>query len=150
MVKCEDGKDVIIAQKCIKAGEEITINYRPELAMMKRDKRQKYLLDEYYFSCNCEICENDDRHLATALICQQGGCNGIVAYEKGSCKSKCFSCGFDGLDVKNIWDEVSEAQSYLMSKIMSSSNESESNFESQHVWIFMKNIYILLILKWSN
>jgi len=49
MVKCEDGKDVIIAQKCIKAGEEITINYRPELAMMKRDKRQNIFLMSIIF-----------------------------------------------------------------------------------------------------
>ena len=52
--------------KNIKEGEEITINYRPDVLGMKNwITRQTYILENFRFTCLCDFCdvEEDEKDL---------------------------------------------------------------------------------------
>eukprot|EP01060_Flectonema_neradi_P000676 TRINITY_DN10421_c0_g1_i1.p1 TRINITY_DN10421_c0_g1~~TRINITY_DN10421_c0_g1_i1.p1 ORF type:complete len:421 (+),score=57.54 TRINITY_DN10421_c0_g1_i1:78-1265(+) len=49
----------MLAKRPIKAGDEVTISYVDEVENEPREKRQKYLLRNYRFSCTCLRCENE-------------------------------------------------------------------------------------------
>lgn len=50
---------VIRAIRTIHAGEEIADNYGPIFTMKTKKERQRALMNQYWFSCKCEPCEND-------------------------------------------------------------------------------------------
>ena len=50
-------KEFLIAQKDIEPGDEITVEYADML--MRREDRQKFLLERHNFRCTCNLCSND-------------------------------------------------------------------------------------------
>ena len=60
----------------VKAGEEITINYKPtEISMKNFKTRQEYLLDGWEFNCMCNLCkeegDSDDKNYEKFAKLQQ-------------------------------------------------------------------------------
>ncbi|KAL1266412.1 hypothetical protein QQF64_002087 [Cirrhinus molitorella] len=49
----------IRASKDLTAGEEILHCYGPHCSRMEVNKRQRLLLEQYYFQCNCQACQRD-------------------------------------------------------------------------------------------
>ncbi|XP_020711899.2 SET and MYND domain-containing protein 4-like isoform X2 [Athalia rosae] len=50
---------ILYAMYPIEKGEQIYDNYGVHYALSERSKRQKKLLEQFYFKCNCEPCTND-------------------------------------------------------------------------------------------
>ena len=61
----------------------LRVTYLPKLYENTR-KRQEILLRDYFFSCNCEVCQDEDSNqLKFSLICSQ--CKGCVPLIFGKC-----------------------------------------------------------------
>ncbi|VDL57958.1 unnamed protein product [Hymenolepis diminuta] len=55
----DKGRAFLYALQPISAGDQITISYGPSLLFMDKCNRQRKLENCYYFTCNCEVCENN-------------------------------------------------------------------------------------------
>ena len=54
-----NGEKEIRAFQKIKAGEEISVTYKLEVAMKNLGTRQETLHKHYGFTCGCELCHNE-------------------------------------------------------------------------------------------
>ncbi|KAI8506045.1 SET and MYND domain-containing protein 4 [Branchiostoma belcheri] len=63
------GKTLIVrAVSHIKAGEELLHCYGPHAGRMGRTERQAALLEQYYFSCSCDACQEEEDNPDTVDI----------------------------------------------------------------------------------
>jgi SET and MYND domain-containing protein len=91
----------------VAVGEEVTIPY-VEVGVAK-EERQKDLQDHFYFTCQCNKCQDDEFNLKLkALRCNDTSCPGLVDPddEKLSC-NKCNKSWHDSkeFDVKHKYDK---------------------------------------------
>lgn len=78
----------IRASRNIQPGEEITISYGCIASNMKKENRIRLLKNNYFFTCNCEACENENIE-KTNFICFH--CSSLlIMYD--SKKLKCATC----------------------------------------------------------
>ena len=56
---CHANQTLLIAQKNMKSGEKVTINYTAPFYAATRSHRQEYLYTGYTLSCECEACRQD-------------------------------------------------------------------------------------------
>ena len=56
---CHQNKTLLVAQKNIKPGERITINYSAPFYAAARAERMQYLQNGFSLRCDCQSCEND-------------------------------------------------------------------------------------------
>ncbi|RWS31739.1 SET and MYND domain-containing protein 4-like protein [Leptotrombidium deliense] len=62
---------VVVLNRDIKAGEEISITYGPFYKTMSIKDRQAYLQRNYHFLCNCHACANKLENVHFAYKCPQ-------------------------------------------------------------------------------
>ena len=93
----------------IKSGEEINYCYGPNFQRMSRKDRQNKLKTQYFFDCQCFVCENRKENLTRALLCHQ--CNGPVIYNEDY-SSQCLNCKSIGLDVRKCIENVEKGLKY--------------------------------------
>ncbi|XP_054164011.1 SET and MYND domain-containing protein 4-like [Oppia nitens] len=105
-----NGSNLIIkAAKNIKADEEINYCYGPNFQRMSRRDRQSKLKYQYFFDCQCFVCENRKENLTRALLCLQ--CNGAVIHNEDM-TSECLNCKSTGLDVRKALENVEQGLIY--------------------------------------
>ncbi|RWS23931.1 histone-lysine N-methyltransferase SMYD3-like protein [Leptotrombidium deliense] len=55
-----NGSELCLVSNCsFQNGDEITYNYGPHFKQAKKDERQQYLSDLYYFQCQCKACDQN-------------------------------------------------------------------------------------------
>ena len=50
---------VLVACKNILPGEEVTEEYFPSVQVLPKDQRRVWLLEHYWFDCQCTACQSD-------------------------------------------------------------------------------------------
>lgn len=82
------GRTVFLqAIKDIKEGEEILNSYGMFSRWQSYELRQKYLLENYCFKCNCASCDKKVEPLIRSYKCCRSNCNGSVI------QMSCLNCG---------------------------------------------------------
>ena len=56
---------VVIAHKNILEGEEVTEEYFPSVQVFPKDQRRIWLMEHYWFDCQCYACDKDMPQLQT-------------------------------------------------------------------------------------
>ena len=107
-----DGTLAVVATRALKTGEAIVTCYARNFVSDSLEKRQSYLLENYYFKCECVACENDwpclDEMMGREPIFSCSTCSAKFAHEeKGSSRFlKCaltpssWTCGLCGTAFK--------------------------------------------------
>lgn len=85
---------VLIAQRDILEGEEITISYVPELDLLESLARRQQRLSRWAFKCLCQRCADDESKDPLRSFCCTGGtsCQGTHA-ASSTCVCPCSVCG---------------------------------------------------------
>ncbi|KAG8590184.1 hypothetical protein GDO81_006671 [Engystomops pustulosus] len=110
---------MVRANRAIRKGEEVLHCYGPHKLRMNFAKRQKLLKDQYFFTCECEACTQDQRgteDTATDFCCPK--CHSLL---KGEDDLHCVneSCGLllrrddVGLRLQNLQHDIHRAQEQL-------------------------------------
>jgi len=66
--------------------------------VLPRQMRQKRLQEDYFFTCDCSLCSDDDSDQLTAGVLLCRGCKGAVPVAQGHCQNCEIDLGDEGLE----------------------------------------------------
>ncbi|RWS27658.1 SET and MYND domain-containing protein (SMYD)-like protein [Leptotrombidium deliense] len=98
---------VVVANRNIKAGEEITITYGPSYKSMSFFERQAYLESHYHFKCKCNACVNKLANVMNAYRCRK--CSGAVIHNSDTWTAYCVQCGRNVRDISVYYEKKTQA-----------------------------------------
>lgn len=104
-------KFIARAATSLECGTEISYCYGPSVNRMSKKDRQKRLKEQYFFTCNCESCQNNRENEARALFCPN--CEGPVIYNQ-DLTHECQNCHASSvIDVRSQLDRLAELQQHF-------------------------------------
>ncbi|RWS22033.1 SET and MYND domain-containing protein (SMYD)-like protein, partial [Leptotrombidium deliense] len=114
---------LLVSEKNIEKGEEVTVTYTPHYRGMCFLDRQNFLSDGYYFKCRCVACEQKWENVEQALKCEF--CNGPVIWSEYKNHSNyCLRCNKQNKNVSQCLEIVNktEEQFNVIWKLMAENN----------------------------
>ncbi|KFM73274.1 SET and MYND domain-containing protein 4, partial [Stegodyphus mimosarum] len=83
---------IVRAIRDVETGEEIYNCYGPHFRRMPRDDRQRALLEQYFFICECDACVNEDEREQRFQALKCSFCKGPLRAPDSTNRASCLDC----------------------------------------------------------